>query len=425
MADRLDWLAPATAQHQGKRLDWLSGGTPLPTGPASAPVPYSGPPVSFPNDQPGTTYGNLLPFAKDEATGKFSFAAPEIIRSPMRGIESISSKLTGQKPITESLNPDELGALSLGGGSSVAAGTGEAIARAAEPRVAEAVANKIADKAVTTSDDVKAVARQLYEKADQTGGVFNPTFTNEFINEAKMVTPQSAFGKTIGGDTETTKLISRLEQLQNKPMTLADAQESDEELGHLISAQYANGRLSKDGFRMMQIQDQLRDKIEQAGPGDLVGTQNGFTYLPPARQAWSQAAKMRDIEQIKTRAEQAEQPITTIRAGIRTLLANPKRLRGYTPEEITALKNAAEPGALTQILRGLGSGLTKYITAGGEIAGGGGVTGGLVGGMAGGAISSVAKKAATNMQMKKVNKLLNQLGQTGGVPTSPMSGSTP
>lgn len=74
--------------------------------------------ISFPYDKPGTQYGDILPVARDMKTGNLSLAAPEAIRSPMRGAIEFGKSLTGHgQPIgTEKPTPDELAAeMALGG----------------------------------------------------------------------------------------------------------------------------------------------------------------------------------------------------------------------------------------------------------------------------------------------------------------------
>src|SRR5689334_2480444 len=42
-------------------------------------------------DKSGFTYGDILPFKKNEVTGETSLALPEMIRSPVRGIQDLQT----------------------------------------------------------------------------------------------------------------------------------------------------------------------------------------------------------------------------------------------------------------------------------------------------------------------------------------------
>lgn len=88
-------------------------------------------PPSFPQDEPGYTYGNLLPFrVKQDAQGNDipgsqQLAVPEAIRAPVRGIMDMGKRMEG--PLTpdkmHGLNPDEQAAFLSAGG--VRPGVGE------------------------------------------------------------------------------------------------------------------------------------------------------------------------------------------------------------------------------------------------------------------------------------------------------------
>ena len=56
--------------------------------------------------------------------------------------------------------------------------------------------------------------------------------------------------------------------------------------------------------------------------------------------------KMNDLERIVARAEQTDNPATGIKSGIRVLMSNATQSRGYSPDELKALKQASERGIL-------------------------------------------------------------------------------
>ena len=83
---------------------------------------------------PGTTYGDVLPLAKDDATGAVRMAMPNMVRSFLSGAVDLAQGPGGMtidpsgNPLTARLTPDATGALMMVPGRSVAAGTGKAIA---------------------------------------------------------------------------------------------------------------------------------------------------------------------------------------------------------------------------------------------------------------------------------------------------------
>ncbi len=128
----------------------------------SQPPPANAPAVDalFPGDsglrsilapEPNTTYGSVLPFAKDDKTGDVRLALPSALRSLATGALDLTQGPKGMvigpsgSPI---LSTDATGALMMKPTESVASGTGKA--------VAEAVDNKLLQRAAPLSDDFKA-----------------------------------------------------------------------------------------------------------------------------------------------------------------------------------------------------------------------------------------------------------------------------
>lgn len=264
--------------------------------------------------------------------------------------------------------------------------------------------------APATSAEAKLIASGYYKQANDIGGKLTPGFTNRFISQAQSIAPQTEEGKLFAGETPISKIVGNASQLADKPISLAGAQEIDEHLGQLIDSEYTIKGLTKTGKQLLDLQSTLRNMIQDAGPEDTVGGSEGFDAIANGRKAWSQAAKMQDIERIMTRAEQSDNPATAIKSGVRTLLSNKAGSRGYTPDEIAALKDAGRRGALGSVLHVFGSRLIPIgaglvgESVGGPIAAAGGAAVGQAG-------SSMMRAGATALQTNRLQNLLNLLGQ--------------
>ncbi len=87
------------------------------------------------------------------------------------------------------------------------------------------------------------------------------------------------------------------------------------------------------------------------------------------------------------------------------MISNPARLRGYSPREIAALRNAATTGAMTNALRVPRSRLLPYVGAG--IGGAmGGIPGVSLGGTSAHVGSEVSRNAATRIQARKLQRAI-------------------
>ena len=243
-----------------------------------------------------------------------------------------------------------------------------------------------------------------------------PQFTNRFIDSIEAVAPQTEAGAVVAGTNAVTDLVERVQSLRDKPMTLAAAQEVDEALGDAISREYGVTGLSKDGYKLLDIQHSLRDQIANAGAGDTVGGTAGFDALVPARKAWSQARKMDDLERIQARAALTDNPATSIKTQVRNIITNPVKARGYTPEELNALRDAATRGTLGNVLHVFGSRLVPLALGAASLEHGG-IVGALLAAGASHIGTSYVRDLASHLQQGRLDRAIGVVGQ--GVPPPP------
>lgn len=130
-------------------------------------VPARQRPKGFPYDEPGTTYGAVLPLSKDEATGDIHLAFPELIRSPARGVLESGARMRGERPeeYGKTLSPDELAAAATfapGLASGVAGAARSASVEGLSPAAAKAVA-RVAKRMTQDADAGGVRPEQAYD----------------------------------------------------------------------------------------------------------------------------------------------------------------------------------------------------------------------------------------------------------------------
>jgi hypothetical protein len=278
--------------------------------------------------------------------------------------------------------------------------------------VAKGFSEGVPSRVVKSADDVASEADTAYQAADKLGGVLSPKVTNKFLAEARMsAAPLTEKGKFLAGDTPAMKLMEKLDTFQDKPITLKEAQEIDEFLGDVVDGLlHPNGKLTKQGKKVYDLQSQLRRSINEASPMDVVGGKDGFEALKKGRQLWSQSAQLRDIEKVLTRAEMSDNPATTIRTGFRTLASNPARMKGFSTETQKLIKKAADTGVVGELLR---IGASRLIPVG---AGAMGNIGGAIGGAA---VGMASRGAGASMQAgRAANVARSILNEGRGVPST-------
>ena len=157
----------------------------------------------------------------------------------------------------------------------------------------------------------------------------------------------------------------------------------------------------------------LADQIDDPAAGDSAGNASALAAFAPARQAWSQAMKMDDLERIQYRAGLTDNPATSIKTQIRGLLTNPRN--SYTDVERAALEEAATRGTLGSALHVFGGRLVPLV------AGAAGLSHGPFGAVVSAAAthmgSGYLRDWASRIQQNRLGGAISTMGQS--VPPPP------
>jgi hypothetical protein len=266
-----------------------------------------------------------------------------------------------------------------------------------------------------SSDDVRKLAGGFYDDAERAGGNLSPSFTNKFIEKVRGLSDQTPEERIFSGPTEFSKQVRRTEFLKDRPLSLKAAQGIDKNLTEQVSGYVKEGKLTGPGLRFKETQNILRDMIREAGPGEITGGTKGFEALDKGRKAWAQSQKLSRVERIVERTKNMDQPAKALASGFNTLKNNPSKMRGFSEAEKKAIDKAAKTGLGVDALRVLGSRLGPIgaSVAGGTVGAAGGPIGSFLGatasGLASHALSSTARKAAEKLQMKKANRVIQEI----------------
>lgn len=256
---------------------------------------------------------------------------------------------------------------------------------------------------------VSDLTKQAYAAADAQGGTLAPTAVDAAINKAASVAPQTPEGITFAGENATTKAVNALQSLKGKPLSLAAYEEIDKDLTNRIAGETdITGKVSPDGKNLTEIRQNLRDATQNAAPGDLVGNSQGFDSYNQARQLAATGFRMRDVQQIFDKAENADNPQTVIKNGFSRLKS--KGQGGFTDAEWADVDKASRTGLVAGTLKILGSRLISGIAGTAAGAAGGGVIGAPIGLMVGEALGYPLRKAGAALQSRPGNALMDKLG---------------
>ena len=183
----------------------------------------------------------------------------------------------------------------------------------------------------------------------------------------------------------------------------------DTAIGNLITSEYGIKGLSSDGKQLLEIQHMLRDRIRNAGEGDVTGGAAGFAALDPARKAWSQAQRMADLERIRDTAAMKDNEASSIKTQLTTLVDNAKKSRGYSDEEIAALKQATDRGLVGGALHVFGNRLVPMAI--GLMGLHEGAVAGLVGAGVAHGVGAGLRAGAASIARGRLKKAMGVLGE--------------
>ncbi len=307
----------------------------------------------------------------------------------------------------ESYNPDlqkDLSAfgqnVQLAGNLPMAISAGQAAGNAgkaiAENRAASIGALPKYEGAVP-SEAVKNASQNAYKYSENVGGVLHPdNFTNPILDIIDSAKAKPIAGKVL--TSEQRALNSALDEyspLRDSPLTLDDFQNLDKSLTAKESSAMDRFKPTNNSRIIGQVQDKIRDRLQNLTQGDVIGGKEGFDALTQhAIPLWSTQTKMGDLEAIINRANSMDNPTTAMRTGFRNL-ANSPRINTYPPEVQDLIRKASNNPS--DILGVLGSRLNPIVSDT----------------MTGKAANMVASKAfrgiRNKMQQAKADKILSTM----------------
>lgn len=314
-------------------------------------------------DEPGYQYGDILPIKKSEKTGEVSGALPEFIRSPARGFADLLES-SQHKSIEET--PDSVGAMLSMVPTAKPAAT-------AATKAAEIIGSKAID--VT-----KSGAKNLVEGAGTMRQGYNardPEVLEQAIkgkeNDAKQhfqsmkgvgVSPEIAtkifdhVDKAVREDTEIdpdihkdyVDVIGRMKEKAKAGMTLDQLHNQRRLLRAVETKNYINNpdaaRVAREAIDAMdEVLETAKHEGKSAeGAQGVHGMQTGIAK-------WAQARKFETVANVIKRAQGDP---NKLKAGFKTLLNSKKQIRGFTKDEVEAIKSASENTTAEALMKMMG-----------------------------------------------------------------------
>jgi hypothetical protein len=283
---------------------------------------------------------------------------------------------------------------------------------------------------VPASADIKAQASQLYQKIDDAGVLIKSEPFGQLVDKIKV---------DIGGKIRQIRqpnvvdAINQLDEATGSAMTLRKLQDLRSSISEIkLSKNMSESKFAGD------IIKELDDFVDNLDASKLVAPAQGdveaIKLVPQARNLWKQARKSELLDELYEKA--GLQPnakyddvvfATKLRDQFRNLATNKNKLRGFTEEEIKAIKSAAQGGKIENALRAFGKPLQGTVLQGQNVASLsipaligfklGGPTGAVVGANLVPASRAVSRRVAGQLGKQNLQNVIDTI-KTGGQPYS-------
>jgi hypothetical protein len=112
------------------------------------------------------------------------------------------------------------------------------------------------------------------------------------------------------------------------------------------------GRVNADGLLAQRAIRSIDNMVENLNPIDIVGgDRQAIDLLQAGRREWAKARKFEDVSRL---IQKAQGDPRRLKQQFTTFVNNPKNLRGFSAQEVSALKEAARATTPEKILRAVG-----------------------------------------------------------------------
>jgi len=349
--------------------------------------------------------------------GDFLEGAASFPFSPGGAVVAGASNVTGQgsRRMAENLGAGETGQTiaQLAGGAAGGMGTG--LLQAAPAAI------RGTSPAAPTLEALRKQAKKAYKRAEQAGAVVKQPRFNSFVQSL------SARVAREGIDPDIHKgATAALKRLQSE----AGAAPSLEQLDTLRRVVRDAGKSgSPSDLRMSAIMTEQLDKfVDRLKRVDLVAgdSRKAIKAFRQGRDLWRRNKKGEVIEDLIDRAGLSASSFSgsgfenALRTEFRNLAKNPKRLKGFKPEEVKAIRRVAMGGPLQNVLRFFGKAAPTGIVSGALGPGLGAAVAGPAGAVAVPLVGGASRAGATALT-KGAAKAASELVRRGG-PAPPSQG---
>jgi hypothetical protein len=276
-------------------------------------------------------------------------------------------------------------------------------------------AKKLLGQAAPTIKGLKDAARGVYKEIDDLGVTVNPSSTNRLSAELSAITRKQGFNPTI--HPKVNAALKEFEAVAGQNQSLSDIDTLRRVAGSAAKS------IEPDEARLGNLMiNKIDDFLDSAGRKELSGTDKniGAKYRD-ARQLWRRAVKSEQIEEAFNKANlQATGFENGIRTQFRSILNNKRARKGFTKEELDAMRQVVKGTSLQNTAKmigrfGFSEGQASNMLMGSLGVAGGAAAGGPAGAVAVPLIGQLSRSLAQKLTRKGAEgaDLIVRAGKSG------------
>lgn len=202
--------------------------------------------------------------------------------------------------------------------------------------------------------EIRKASNAAYKEMRNIGAVVKPSSAKTmFGNIGNALGNTSKLNQRLHGDTISVLKDMKAAVKRQSGLGLEDIDQFRQQLNDVVSRNTdIKGKMNGDAFKANKVIHELDAFVEKIGQSDLVnGTPDAMKALNLGRSEWARYSKHARITNI---LKKADGDPNRIKAGIKQFINNDKNLRGFTKQEVAALKIASRQSAGEGALKALG-----------------------------------------------------------------------
>lgn len=261
----------------------------------------------------------------------------------------------GNAPIGQEMQGAENGAIAgaaLGAAAPIAIGAVGAAGNGLA-NISKGIGALSPDKLQDISQSIKSESTKSYQTMRNVGAVIDPAKAQDIAAAVEgEISNSGKLNPRLHGDT-----LSVLDDLKTAAQGDNFGLEDLDQYRQLLRETVDNntditGKMSSDGRLAVKAINAIDDQVDNLTAKDL--SNNGQIAVDALNKGRAQWAKYRSFDTVANIVKKADGDPNKIKSALTRFVNNGKNLRGFSPDEVDALKTAAKSSAGESVMKGLG-----------------------------------------------------------------------